>query len=233
MNLSDECLESIEKELTSLFNNVTRQKLTIEECRNLFNKLINLKTKRDFLCNELNTEWNKKKKRYMISFVIHIVVMALGWFMCFVSPILLLVPLANGLFMFNTYEKIMQETRVVLNKNEKLQRMSPLIHNCCNFLSRKINLACNVSEIEQNKEQKDEENIQNAKLMVVNNLIYSCVYGDKPFKGIDEDKVELAIKILQNDFNTNETDLDKLVSLAKEKVQNDYLNFVRTLCKKQ
>ncbi len=225
-------LESLEKEFTSIYDAVISDDLDIEECRKLSNKLMLLHKSMNDLGLELSITIKKNAKKRFIVATIQLVISLICLIMCQAFPVVLFVSIANFWIVHKNLKKTVQERKGYTEIFEQRQKMIPLINNCTTFLNKKVDLACNVSEAEQNKEQKEEVNEQNVKLMAANDSIYFCVYNGLPFIAFDEELMDLAIKILQTDLGTEETDIDKLITMAREKVQKES-KFTQTLHKKQ
>lgn len=223
-------LESIEKEFISIFNIVTGDDLNIEDCRILANKIFFLNSKKDHLFAEWKASIKSQEKKNSIISLFQIAIYIVCLVMCMASPIFFTIAIANLLLMRINITKITQEQTEIDMALEKAQSMIPLMDNCITFLNKKIDLACLTSTFNQGKGEKTVQNLENMKLMAVNDLINLCIYEGIPYLSLETGDNEIAIRILQSDLDTEETDLNKLIAMAREKVQNE-LNFTRTLHK--
>lgn len=227
-------LERLENEFTNVYDDLMNDELNIEECRKLLNKLVLLNTNMDDLFAKLIIKLRKKEKKNFIVFIIQFLISLICLIcvtVCNTPLIFSAIALANLVGLVKNVKSTKQEKKDFVKIFKKGQSMTHLIKNCGTFLGQKIKLACNITQVDQNKEQDDVINEQ-VMLMTVNNIIYYCIYNDQPYLPFDEEQKEIAIRILQTDLDTEEKDLDKLMIIATEKLQKD-LNFTRTLHKKQ
>ncbi len=236
--------ENIKKEISEIFDRVMSDELSIEECRNLLNKLVFLCSKSDALSlnflKELKVNGKKRSKKSLIFLIIQIVLLILSFIKLIVptffipSPVISVLILCNVINMYKNNLKTKKDNDVEheMTKNfvSESEKLDVLINNCIRFLNKKIELVCGAPEEKEISEEKLDEMYQNFNLMFVNNLIISLIYNDGTIDEISPGMEKIAVSILQTDLQTDECDLNVLIKMARSKVKNE-LDFTRTLHK--
>lgn len=220
-------VEDIKNELIDIYNVVIRKEnVSIERCRLLENKLFLLKKKLENL--QLNYQ-RETDKIEVLKNIIRLLVVLLGLgtaIMMFVNPLFaILICAINFLFSKLASESIKNIGVDYVSKLSSINELGPLYENCNTFLGKR-----KVEALNRNYYADDtyEEEISEKDIIVLAiDLVNLAIYGDVAFD-IPPELQNIAVRILQMNLNSEESDLCVLIEMARKKVKNE-INLTQSL----
>lgn len=105
----------------------------------------------------------------------------------------------------------------ITNSQDKIRSMEITLHNCGVFLNKKHNIWL------ENQNKNNEEVMRNLEITIANNLLQEHL-NTGYFRPIPKNVEEYLIEMLQEDLQTDEKELSKLMELAREKTNLENLS---------
>lgn len=216
-------IDDIEKELDKIFDIVTSEKnISSYKSMLLTTKLSILKDALDNIILSLMQESIINIYNVLKYQKINLILFILAFVLVFVYPLGgLSLNLISWMMKFKIDKKMAlarDDMQKVESLSERSNEMTVTFDNCYRFLEARTNYEIKAKEDEIN-------DLELKKIQLANDVIQISVMGEFN-DSIPQEIQDIMKKMLQDDLQTDEQDLEKLINMASEKVMNQVLEQV-------
>lgn len=210
--------ELLERETKKLFLLSQKEDLSLYQLKKIIKTLKLIEIRKHELSDEYDMDYYVQKR---VEFLKKVIVLYPTYSMLILlnkSSIYLISLLMAGLI--TSLAVVLKMNSITKEENETAEKISKLVSNIEENLKEiKLNIFSKTKEIDNRKNNSKIDDID-----LANTVILDILNGIKIDYEISSDIKELMIKILQDDLNSKETNIDLLISEAKIKSSVDYIS---------